>query len=215
MVTKKPYDKFGGEISYTGGGFGLSRITADLNTPLGKDSNVLFRVNAAYHYENSWQDAGYKKSFFVAPSLIYKASDRLNFHFNAEFYNSESTNPLMVFLNRTRPLIATDPEELGIDWKRSFTADDITIKTPTMNLYGQMNYKISDQWTSQTIVSQSVRKSQGLYSYVMFLGATDTLLSRYVRAQNSTGTTLDIQQNFIGDFKLLGMRNRLVAGLTT
>lgn len=213
MVTKKPYDKLGGEISYTGGGFGLSRITADFNTPLGKDSNVLFRVNAAYHYENSWQDAGYKKSFYVTPSLIYKASDRLNFHFNAEFYNSESTNPLMVFLNRTRKLIATTPAELGIDWKRSFTADDITIKTPTMNLYGQMNYKISDQWTSQTIVSQSVRKSQGLYSYVMFLGATDTLLSRYVGAQNSTGTTLDIQQNFIGDFTILGMRNRLVAGL--
>lgn len=213
IATKKPYERFGGEISYTGGAFGLNRVAADFNTPLGKDSNVLFRVNAAYHYENSWQDAGFKKSVFVAPSLIYKASDRLNFHFNAEFYSSESTNTLMVFLNRTRQLTATTPQELGIDYKRSFTANDITIKTPTVNLYGQMNYKISDQWTSQTVVSQSVRKSQGLYSYVMFLGATDTLLSRYVGAQNSTGTTTDIQQNFIGDFKILGMRNRLVAGL--
>ncbi len=213
IVTKKPYDHFGGEVSYTGGAFGLSRVTADFNTPLGKDSSVLFRVNAAYHTENSWQDAGFKKSVFVAPSVIYKASDRLNFHFNAEFFSSEGTNPLMVFLNRGRKLLATTPNELGIDWKRSFTANDITIKTPTMNLYGQMNYKLSDQWTSQTIVSQSVRKSQGLYSYVMFLGATDTLLSRYVGSQNSTGTTLDIQQNFIGDFTILGMRNRVVAGL--
>lgn len=213
IVTKKPYDRFGGEVSYTGGAFGLNRVTADFNTPLGKDSNVLLRVNGAYHYENSWQDAGFKRSVFVAPSLVYTASDRLSFHFNAEFYSSESTNPLMVFLNRNRKLIATTPGGLGIDFKRSFTANDITIKTPTVNLYGQMNYKIADQWTAQTVVSQSVRKSQGLYSYVMFMGATDTLLSRYVGAQNSTGTTLDLQQNFIGDFKVLGLRNRLVAGI--
>src|SRR5690606_19523488 len=34
IVTKKPYETFGGEITYTGGGFGLNRITADINTPL-------------------------------------------------------------------------------------------------------------------------------------------------------------------------------------
>lgn len=215
MVTKKPYETKGGEITYTAGSFGLNRLTADINTPL--TDKVLFRVNGAYHYEGSFQDAGFKRTGFIAPSIIYKASDRLNFHLNTELYTSEATNPLMVFLNRSRQLIATNPAELNIDWKRSFTANDITVKTPTLNIYGQMNYKLSDQWTSQTNVSRSVRRSVGLYSYVMFLDATrvptDTLLSRYVGDQNSTSTTTDIQQNFIGDFRIGNLRNRLVAGL--
>ncbi len=41
----------------------------------------------------------------------------------------------------------------------------------------------------------------------------DDSLSRYVGSQNTTNTTTDIQQNFIGDFKIGNMRNRLVAGV--
>ncbi len=80
-VTKKPYQTFGGEVSYQAGSYGLNRITADLNTPLNKEgeNEVLFRVNTAYHSENSFQDAGFRKSFFIAPTLSFKASDRLSF----------------------------------------------------------------------------------------------------------------------------------------
>ncbi|ACU59612.1 TonB-dependent receptor [Chitinophaga pinensis] len=221
IVTKKPYETFGGEISYTAGGFGLNRVTADVNAPLNADKTALLRVNAAYHNEGSFQDAGFKKSFFFAPSFSYKASDKLSFLVNAEFYNAESTNALMVFLNRYRPLIAKTPEQLHMDFDRSYTSNDLTHKTPTVNLYGQANYKISDKWTSQTVLSRSSRKSDGYYSYVMFLdmgpngspGPNDTLLSRFAYYQNSTTTTTDIQQNFIGDFNIGSLRNRVVFGL--
>ncbi|WP_353121880.1 TonB-dependent receptor [Dysgonomonas capnocytophagoides] len=214
IVTKKPYEHFGGELSYTVGSYGLNRVSADVNTPLDKDNKVLLRTNAAYQYENSFQDAGFKKTFFVAPSLTYNVNNRLSFNLNAEFYSSEGTNPLMVFLNRGRQLEARTPKELGMDYKRSFTSNDITVKTPTVKLYGTMDYKISDQWTSQTAVSSSNRKSEGLYSYVMFQGAVkDDILSRWVGAQNATTNTFDIQQNFIGDFKIGNLRNRLVVGV--
>jgi iron complex outermembrane receptor protein len=221
IVTKKPYDHFGGEISYTGGGFGLSRITADVNTPLNADKTALLRVNTAYHSEGSFQDAGFKKTFFFAPSLSFKANDRLSFLINTEFYTAQSTNALMVFMNRGRQLIARTPSELHMDFDRSYTSNDITYKTPTINLFGQATYKISDQWTSQTNLSRSVRKSDGNYSYLMFLdgsangpiAANDTLISRFVYYQNSTTTTTDIQQNFIGDFRIGNMRNRVVFGL--
>lgn len=224
IVTKKPYESFGGEVSYITGGFGLSRITADINTPLDRDKNALLRVNAAYHNEGSFQDAGFKKSFFLAPSFSYRVNDRLSFLVNAEFYTSEATNTLMVFLNRNRQLIARTPKELNMDFNRSYTSNDITYKNPTMNLFGQMNYKISNNWTSQTNLSRSVRKSDGYYSYVMFLDgnpnpppatlpANDTLISRFVYYQNSVTTTTDLQQNFIGDFHIGQFRNRVVAGI--
>lgn len=221
IVTKKPYDAFGGEISYTGGTYGLNRVTADINTPLNKDKSAILRTNAAYHSEGSFQDAGFKRSWFLAPSLSYRVNDRLSFLVNTEFYSGESTNPTMVFLNRRRQLIAKTPDQLGIDFTRSFTSNDITLKTPSVNLFGQANYKLSDKWTSQTTVSRSTRRSDGYYSYVMFLDAgdasvqkpNDTLLSRYVTRQYSTTTATDVQQNFIGDFKIGSLRNRLVAGV--
>jgi iron complex outermembrane receptor protein len=213
IVTKKPYDSTGGELTYTAGSYGLSRFTADYNTSLNKNNTALFRINGAYHYEGSFQDAGFKRTVFLAPSVSYQVNDRLSFLINTEFYASENTNALMVFLNRIRPLVATTPAELGMDYKRSFTSNDITIKNPTLNLYGQMNYKLSDKWVSQTNVSRSVRKSDGYYSYVMFNAPGDTLLNRYLSYQNGSGTGTDIQQNFIGDFTIGKLRNRVVAGI--
>lgn len=213
LQTKRPYDTTGGEISYTGGGFGLNRMTADVNTPLNTSKTALFRLNTAYHSEGSFQDAGFKKSFFLAPSFSFKANGKLSFLLNTEFYQSEATNPLMLFLNRTRKLNATDVNALKVDFNRSFTSNDITIKTPTVNLFGQMTYKFSDKWTSQTNISRSTRKSDGYYSYVMYILPGDSLLNRYISNQNATGYTTSFQQNFIGDFKIGNMRNRMVAGL--
>lgn len=220
IVTKKPYEGFGGEITYTAGGYGLNRVTADVNTSLNKENTALLRVNSAYHYEGSFQDAGFKRSFFFAPSFSYKANDRLSFLVNLEYYSGESTNPLMVFLNRSRQLIARTPDELGIDFNRSFTSNDLTIKTPTLNLFGQINYKISPSWTAQTNLSRSLRQTDGYYSYVMFLDQgvppgtpNDTLFSRYITDQSAWARTTQVQQNFIGDHKIFGMRNRVVIGV--
>ncbi|HTG57139.1 MAG TPA: TonB-dependent receptor, partial [Niabella sp.] len=200
IVTKKPYQSFGGELNYTFGGFGLSRITADINTPVNEEKSALFRLNAAYHNEGSFQDVGFKRSLFIAPSFSYKVNDRLSFLINAEILNAEATNATMIFLNRSRPLIAKTVEELNMDFNKSYTSNDITYKTPTFNLFGQVSYKLSDKWTSQTNIARSVRKSDGYYSYIMFLDDSalvqnkpslkykqpnDSLITRYVYNQNS------------------------------
>lgn len=213
LQTKRPYDTTGGEISYTGGGFGLNRLTADINSPLNASKTALFRLNTAYHAEGSFQDAGFRKSLFIAPSFSFKANEKLSFLLNTEFYQSESTNPLMLFLNRTRKLNATTVNELKVDFNRSFTSNDITIKTPTVNLFGQMTYKFNSIWTSQTNISRSTRKSDGYYSYVMYILPGDSLLNRYVSNQNATGYSTSFQQNFMGDFYVGKMRNRMVAGI--
>src|SRR5690606_1492116 len=54
VVTKKPYhDRFGGEVAYTLGSFGLNRVTADVNVPLQSNDDIAFRLVSAYHHENS------------------------------------------------------------------------------------------------------------------------------------------------------------------
>lgn len=213
IVTKKPYETFGGEASYSIGGYDLSRLSLDVNTPLDKENKLLMRVNGSHQYQGSFQDAGFRKSTFVAPSLSYKVNDKLNVNITAEYMTQTGTNPLMIFLNRSRKLIATNPSELQFDYNRSYTSNDITITNNTLNIFGQANYKISDKWTSQTNIAKSVRESDGYYSYIMYLQANnDTLVSRYIADLTSTVTTTNLQQNFIGDFNIGKIRNRFLFG---
>lgn len=216
--TKRPYDAFGGNVSYTGGTYGLNRYTIDINTPLNEEKSAAVRLNAAYHLENSFQDAGFRKSLFVAPSAFYKANDKLTFFINTEFYQNRGTNTAMLFVDRGAPLRATNIDELNYDTYRSYTGNDLYIDTPSFSTQIQMNYKISDQWTSQTVVSKSSAKSDGYYSYLyettQYTTVTDGMVfGRYISKQNSETYGTDIQQNFIGDFQIGNFRNRIVAGL--
>lgn len=213
ILTKKPLDTLGGALSYVGGSNKLSRLSADVYGPVNKAKTLLARLNMAYHTQNSFQDLGFRKSFYVAPAIEYRATDKLTINLDAEVYRYEGTNPLNVFLNRGRALTARTPEELNFDWNRSHTAEDITVKTPSVNIRGKATYHINDQWISETNVSRSYRKTDGYNQYVMFLGASDDTLSRYAGYQNATGTAIAVQQNFIGDFKIGKLRNRLVVGL--
>ncbi|MBC9794673.1 TonB-dependent receptor [Sinomicrobium weinanense] len=224
IVTKKPFDTFRGNISYTAGSYGQNRVTVDVNTPLNREKDIFLRVNSAYHTQNSYQDAGFRRSFYIAPSLSYQVNDRLSFNINTEIYNGRATNQTMLFLDRGNPLKVHNIDELNYDHKRSYTSNDLYIDNPTFSLQAQMNYKINDQWTSQTSFSSSSTKSSGYYSYLYESttraedDASTTLddgivLTRYLSKQNSETVGTDIQQNFIGDFKIGSLRNRLVVGL--
>ncbi|MGF7040881.1 TonB-dependent receptor domain-containing protein [Mucilaginibacter lappiensis] len=214
VVTKKPYFTTGGEITYNIGSFGLNRISADVNTPLSKTEKVALRVNTAYSSENSFQDAGYKKTFFFAPSLVYHANDKLTFNFMAEILQEDrAVAPVFFHTNRVDPLTFKTIKDLNLDNNQSFTSNDLSIKNPRYNLQGQMQYKISDQWTSQTVISRGSAQSKGYYGYIFGNEAGSNEFEQYIHKENQTSNTTDIQQNFNGDFKIGGLRNRLLIGL--
>ncbi|WP_343697322.1 TonB-dependent receptor [Flavobacterium sp.] len=212
-VTKKPYEGFGGEFSYTAGSFGLNRITADFNTPLDDNNDVLFRVNASYQTENSFQDAGFRTAFFIAPTLSYRVNDKLSFLINTEIMQEEKTTPPMLFLGRETQLQYANLSELNYNTHLSFYSNDLSMKNPRFNLQAQMNYKISDQWTSQTTFSRGSSKSDGYYSYIYDNQNGKKEFGLSITKDQSQTITTDIQQNFVGDFKIGSLRNRIVAGL--
>lgn len=212
IVTKKPYEKFGGEISYNSGSYGMDRLTADVNVPLTKDNDVALRINTAYQNENSFQDAGFGKSLFFAPSLSYKATDRLSFLINTEFTQRNSANAPMIFLSRYSPLSFHSIDLFEKNYYKSYTSNELSISNPTFNMQGQMHYKLSDEWTSQTVLSRSNSKTDGYYSY-LWDSANGDEFTRYISKRNGQTNATDIQQNFIGDFKIGDFRNRIVAGV--
>ncbi|WP_047547528.1 TonB-dependent receptor [Psychroserpens sp. Hel_I_66] len=214
VVTKKPYVGTGGELSFTSGTYGLNQIVGDFNTALSKEDNLYFRLNTAYTTEQSFQDAGFRKSFFIAPSLSYKVNNRLSFSFYGEITQAEQTNPTFLFLNRSAPTVASNLTELGYNNKLSFTSNDLTLQNPTQNYRVEMDYKLSNAWQSQTLLSKSSTSTKGYYSYLFDYGILEgNTYSRFINKQNANTQTTDIQQNFIGDFKIASLRNRMVVGI--
>ncbi len=213
VVTKKPTGSFGGEVSYKTGSFGLNRITADVNAPIGGDEGMALRVNGAYHSTDSFQDAGFSRSAFLAPTLSYAPTDDLSFLVTTEFYTSEKTNPTMLFLNRYVQLSANSMDELAYDPERSYTDNDLTIRNPSFNLQGQMRYALSEGWTSETSVSRSSATSDGYYSYLWEGRSGTSTYTRFISDQNSTTLNTDLQQNLVGDVSLIGMEHQMVVGV--
>ena len=210
IVTKKPYSKFGGELSYNSGTYGMDRLTADVNIPL--NNEVALRINSAYQKENSFQDAGFSKSFFFAPSLSYTVNNKLSFLINTEFSNRNSANAPMIFLSRYSPLSFNSMDLFEQNYKKSYTSNELTISNPTFNMQAQMLYKLSDSWTSQTVLSRSSSKTDGYYSY-LWDSANGDEFTRFISKRNGETYATDIQQNFIGDFKIGKLRNRMVVGI--
>jgi iron complex outermembrane receptor protein len=213
-ITKKPYFKTGGEISYNIGSFALNRIAIDVNTPLSKEEKIAVRVTGAYHYEGSFQDAGFRKSIFIAPSLAYEVNDRLKVLIVTEILQEErAVAPVFFHTNRADELTFRNVEELNLDPNLSFTSNDLTIKNPRMNFQGQMTYKLSDNWTSQTVISRGSAESDGYYTYIWPDLEGDNWFGQYYTYVKQSRVTTDIQQNFNGDFNIGSVRNRVLFGL--
>lgn len=225
IVTKKPYQTFGGEIEYATGNYSFNHISADINTPLDSAKTMLLRINTAYHYQGTWQDNGFDKGYAISPSFTYKVNDKLSFSLDADLYGGSNTSKQMIFFYYSADeLGAHNPSQLGVDYNRSFSAPDIFQEYKVNNYFLQMDYKLSSKWRSQTNFASTHSYSNGPYAYFYILpnseytGDQNAKGADYmVRADQSTRSNnvqvTDIQQNFIGDFKIGSVRNRFVGGI--
>lgn len=212
-VTKKPYDRFGGEISYQSGSYGLNRLTADVNTSLNDDDTALLRINAAYNNANTFQDYGHTRSYFFAPSFSYKVNEKLTISIDAELSNVDASSmPLAYIFYGTTPngLGIHDAKEINMNWKRSFTGGEFMMNTKTSNIFAQADYAISDKWKSQTVLSTSTNQSKGPQIWFYLLG--NNKMSRNAWNIDGRDNILEFQQNFNGEFELFGMKHRALVG---
>ncbi|GAL78883.1 ferrichrome-iron receptor [Algibacter lectus] len=210
IVTKKPHSGTGGSISVAGGSYDFRKLNADVN--VSASDKVSFRFNAGYQKDNSFQDYGFKKSVFVAPSISYKVNNKLTLNFAYEASDNEQTNQTFLFFNRSAPLLFNTVEELNYDREKSLTNNDVVIKNITQNYRGEAVYKISDNWSSQSIVAGGLAKSNGFYTY-LFNSANSLNFALYAQDTDAKTRTMNLQQNFTGDFKIGDLQNKLLIGV--
>lgn len=211
-ITKKPYQGFGGEVSFTAGSFRFARIAADINTPINKDNTALFRLNVAGQTESSFQDQGYAGNYTIAPSFSYQVNDRLKFIIDAEITRSNYTTTSFA-IGAMANVTARSFRDLPLGYERSLINNSVDVSNGINNLQAQMEYKFSDKWKSQT----NFLFSEGFYKHLLWTTLsmlTDSTIARSVRNQTpETFGNIQFQQNFIGDFNLGSLRNRVVIGL--
>jgi len=224
-VTKKAYDSVGGEVAVSAGNYDFFRTSVDFNAPLDAEKKVLFRLNSAYNYKGSFQDQGFNRNYTIAPTITYNATDRLSITLDAEIMAGRSQISPYYFITSTDGLGTNRADELDFDYKKSYLGKDLSMFSRSANFFGQATYKISDSWTSTTNASVTNSYSDGYAPYFYLLsnavgsGGTDTspgsnYIGRYDQSTaDSKDQTIEIQQNFNGDFKIAGLRNRLVVGL--
>jgi iron complex outermembrane receptor protein len=210
MVTKKPFNDFKGEVSYSMGSYGLSRVTADINTPLNADKTLLLRTNAAVNKEQSFLNQGHNNTLTFAPSLLYKASDKLTLSFDMEVYQEDLTRtPYLGF----GALGINNVNKVPLDYKSSLYGDDLNAVTKTLRTYFAAKYQFNDNWYSQTNISVNNERVEHSYQYYpTFLDATHVQREIALYGPISTVNS-DIQHNLHGDFKTGSLRHRLVWGL--
>lgn len=216
-VTKKPFAERQITVGYQFGSYDLSRFTADVNLPLNKEKTALFRLNASHTNDGSFQDAGFLKSTFIAPSFQYQVNDRMTISLEAEIYEREGTSQSQFSpvgpIQSGKPGWASAPEQLNIDYKKSYSNNSIKLNDPARNFYGKINYQLSDKWKMETNVVNGYTSNTG--NYLTFgIKSGDAVIQRKVfNYPTSKTNTIQIQQNFIGDFKIGSVRNRLVTGI--
>lgn len=214
VVTKKPYDHLGGEITANLGSWGLGRLTADINSPLNEDKSVLLRVNAAVHNENSFMDYGHSRSMTFAPSLSYQVNEKLKVSIEAEIYKGDRTQqPYPTFNLAAGGVTFRSLADLPIDYKKSLGGEDVDGKQYANNYYAQAEYTINDNWTSTSNLTYSqnrVENSNQIYP----TWVNDSIINRSISNFGPrTFTSMQFQQNFNGKFSIGGLQNNLLAGI--
>lgn len=204
-ITKKPYDKFGGNLSLTSGNYGYNRFTVDLNSPLNRDSTLSGRVNAAYRKEKSFQDYGWAESFFVAPAFSYRTSKRLTINVDVDLFKIKGASQGDISASGI-----TNANEINRVHSQSFTSNEITFNKQSTIVSVDAIYMLNDHWTSTTSYGYSYSLYDIYYIDVSISGET---VNRGVGSARYDIDFTNIQQYVNGDFKIGGMRNRLVAGV--
>ena len=211
-VTKKPLNYRMGEAGISFGGFGYSRLTADINTPLNEDKSALLRLNAAATWQQSFQDNPYQQSFLIAPSFSYQVNDKLSILADVEL-NSTKRPALTAY-----PVYSASAagysryEQVPLNYYQNYGSNKADYPpSTTYNFFVQLNYQLNNKWKISTNIAYSnFNYNSGTIG--LTLQGTDTLL-RDLYDFYWQYNSIDIQPNLTGEFNIGSLKNKLLAGL--
>ncbi len=209
LVTKKPLENSLLELSYNLGSWDLNRLTADFNTPLDKKKNVLFRVNGAFHSEESFQETERRRNVMISPAFTFKLSKRFTIDINAEYFKTNRNLNFARFVGRD--VEANSWDEIKWDYYNNYSSKKLAADMEYVVTQFNADYKITNNWTSKTAFSYTDFKIDGVY--LALDAIQDDLLGRSaIKFLPEKGGNFEIRQDFQGVFNFGNIENKLLVG---
>lgn len=211
-ITKKPFETAQTELAYTGGSFGLSRLSVDINAPVNDAKTALFRLNAVRHTNGSFQENGFQRNYFIAPSFSYKVNDKLTLSADMELSNNHGTNTGVGFYPNAKAYPNMKGySELNKIYDRTFSSDDITSTLKGYTFFARAEYKINTQWSFNANYTYAGVDARDQLQFTPNLSSGDSI-SRTVQRYAHNYYNQTSQVNLNGDVVVAGIRNRILVG---
>jgi iron complex outermembrane receptor protein len=156
LVTRKPQFEQGGQISCRTGSYDFYKPTLDIYGPVSGSTNVAYRVVSSYEKERSFRDNVRGERYYINPSLLIKASRKVQVLVEGDYLTDTHTSDFGVgAINYVIPAIPRT-RFLGAPWSTNqATESNVTVTT---------TYAINDRWQLKSL--------DGFYNYTVGLYGT-------------------------------------------
>lgn len=186
------------------GGFGMFRPTLDANLPLGANEQFLLRVNAAYEQGASHRDHVENESFYLAPSLIWKAGARTRVRVNVEAQKYD-----YLFDNGFAP----EPELLDGPVSAYYGEPGFNYtKTKQTGATLEVSHGFSDAWNFRSAVNGLVAEGQPNLVNPLALLADRRTITRSALRSDERSRNFSFQNELYGRFSTVGLSHNMVVG---
>ena len=210
IVTKKPLSTPYYSLEQMAGSWDHYVTNFDATASLNEEKTVLYRVNASYDTQRSWQDSVNSQNTFLAPTLQWKISPQTQVTLEAEYsHNPAAVNILVVPFDTVTQQHATVSRTQNVD-RWSATTDKTLLEL-------NWSHQFNDDWKiSQRIAQSKVDSPDGNGYYAGFFGSNhvgNTWTADMIRLALANKVTTDATElNLNGHFDTVGLKHTLLLG---
>ena len=146
VITKRPLERFGGEVVLFGGSADFYRIQGDVGGPLNSDATLRFRLNGAAERADSFREFVSSEKYIGSGSIEYAPSDKISVRLDASYlrrnYSFDEGIPLL------DGSLASGLTTFDLPLSRTFIDPDATRAQETYwNIGGEVNLGLADGLT--------------------------------------------------------------------
>ena len=209
LVTKQPLPEFFAEAEVQIGSFGLVRPTVDISGPLTEDSDIFYRLNAAYEYSDGFRDFDTEvERFFIAPVVAWEISDRTTLTFELEYLDDR--RPFDRGIPPIGDAIADVPLNTVIGEPNDFA------EVETLNVGYRLEHEFSDRWQLRNRFRYRESDFLNRRTEVSFpLGGIDETTGNIARsfdANESTSESFELLTEVVGEFMTGSIKHTVLLG---
>ena len=213
IVTEQPLSDPFYELEYTLGSFNFNRPAIDLSGPLNTSETLLYRLNAAVEFGNSFVESEEIDSRpFVAPALTWQINDDTAFTVEANYLRNNTTAEAPS-LPASGTVIDNPAGELPLDVNLG-EPDLVDIEEQVTRVGYRFEHQLSDDWTIRNEFSGAFfRELTNTIAFPLALLEDQRTLIRALVDVDTDRDSYSLNNNIVGNFSTGPIDHQLLAGI--